>query len=85
MAAPIASKHSELLVVVQDVEVRAVAVGGRSRWGLTIPIVYEALRDSDPLEDRVWSAYQMATDGEHARTPIRVLNGYEQQARTRIL
>ncbi len=82
MAAPIASKHSELLLAVQEVEGRAVAaVDARNRCG-TVPVVYEALRDSDPLEDGVWRAYQMATDGEHSRTPIRVLNGHEQQART---
>jgi hypothetical protein len=51
----IASKHGELLLVVQDMEVRAVAVDARNRCG-TIPVVYEALRDSDPLEDRVGRA-----------------------------
>jgi hypothetical protein len=83
----IASKHGELilLILVEEMEVRAVAtVDARNRRG-TVPVVYEALRDSDPLEDRVWRAYQMATESEHSRTPIRVLNGHEQQARARIL
>ena len=81
----IASKHGELILLLQDVEGRAVGVAGRSRRGIPVPVVDEALRDSDPLEDRVWRADQMATNGEHARTPIRVLNGHEQQARTVIL
>ena len=82
----IASQHDELilLILVKDMEVRAVAVDTRNRCG-TVPVVYEALRDSDPLEDRVWRAYQMAANGEHSRTPIRELDGHEQQARTIIL
>jgi len=83
----IASKHGEfiLLILVKDMEGRAVSVAGRSRRGIPVPVVYKAHRDSDPLEDRVWRAYQMATNGEHSRTPIRELNGHEQQARTIIL
>src|SRR5438876_5269020 len=73
--------HGELIIV-KDVEGRAVGVAGRSRRDIPVPVVYEALRDSDPLEDGVWRAYQMATDGEHSRTPIRVLYGHEQQACT---
>ncbi len=65
-------------------KVRAVAVDARNRCG-TVPVVDEALGDSDPLEDRVRRADQIATDGEHARTPIRVLDGHEQQARSLIL
>ena len=82
----IASQHDELilLILVKDMEVRAVAVDTRNRCG-TVPVVYEALRDSDPLEDRVGRAYQIATDGEHSRTPIRVLNSQGQKARSLIL
>ncbi len=80
-------KHGELilLILLKDMEGRAVGIAGRSRRGLPVPVVYEAHRYSDPLEDRVWRAYQMATDGEHSRTPIRELNGHDQQARTVIL
>src|ERR1700746_2521040 len=64
-------------------EDRAVAVDARNRRG-TVPVVRDVLRDSDPLENRgryyIRWARQMTTDGEHSRTPIRVLNGYEQQA-----
>jgi hypothetical protein len=81
----IASQHDELilLILVKDMEVRAVAVDASNRCG-TVPVVYEAFRDSDPLEDRVGRAYQIATDGEHSWAPIRVLYGHEQQARSLI-
>ena len=46
--------HGELTIA-KDMEVRAVAVDTRNRCG-TVPVVYEALRDSDPLEDRVGRA-----------------------------
>jgi hypothetical protein len=46
--------HGELTIA-KDMEVRAVAVYTTNRW-LTVPIVYEAFRDSDPLEDRVGRA-----------------------------
>src|SRR5260370_25304409 len=65
----IASKHGEHITLMQDVEGRAVGVAGRSRRGFPVPVVDEAHRDSDPLEDRVWRAYPIATNREHSRTP----------------
>ena len=49
----IASQHDELilLILVEDMENRAVAVDARNRLG-TVPVVHDVLRYSDPLENR---------------------------------
>ena len=75
---------SDLLLVFMvgnDMERRPVGVAGGRRRRLAVPVVHEALRSRDPLEDRVGCSNEMAADDENPLRAIRVTDAKNHEAR----